>query len=750
MVARSGLLRPRWDLGLRALVPELRAMAGEPKPDLLAGLGAASLVLPLALLAAVDAGVAPVAAIVTTLVAGLVGTLLGGSRIGSSGPALAASATLSALVVEHGVEALGLACLLSGVLQLVAGVLGAGRVTNLVPLGVTRGFVLGLGATLLLQALPHVLGVETPANLSSLELLDHLGAQIPHAPVPGLVIAGVTLVLAGLALRFAPFAPVTLLVALAAAPVVWLAALEVPTLGEGSLSAPQLGVPALPHTDIASIVGLSITLALASSLETLLSSNAQRESDPERRGDPDQDLLANGLVCIALAFAGGLPASASIARAEPLRLARPRSRLAGLVVAVVAGCVGLLVLALGAYVPLAAIAAGALLAALVLLDPRPLLSLVRASRAEAANALVTLLAITLLGLANGVLVGLVLSLLASVSRVARSRASFSEGKSGAPHQLALGGPITFLSAPTLLDLRARLESLEASEGLVIDLRSVSFVDATGAARLLELTRAMQGRGGRVALLGVSPQCRVPIERADHAKSLEDRFAVSDRDVDRILVKKGAFSAEKHVLAGLSRFRAEMREHYLPLFDQLADGQSPHTLLVTCVDSRINPELLTGAHPGELFIVRCLGALVSPVGEDNLPSEAAAVEYAVGVLGVRNVIVCGHSQCGAIKALKTGHVPGELASLGRWSQRAELASGDLHVHDDLDAACRAATAKQLENLRTIPQVAEREAQGALRLSAWFYDVGKAEVFEWDATKSDYVLAGEARASAAPSP
>ena len=725
-------------------------MAGEPKPDLLAGLGASSLVLPLALLSAVDAGIAPVAAIVTTLVAGLVGTLLGGSRIGSSGPALAASATLSALVVEHGVESLGLACLLAGVLQLVAGVLGAGRVTNLVPLGVTRGFVLGLGATLLLQALPHVLGVETPANLSSLELLDHLGAQIPHAHVPGLVIAGVTLVLAALALRFAPFTPVTLIVALVAAPVVWLAALEVPTLGEGSLSAPRLGVPALPHTDIASIVGLSITLALASSLETLLSSNAQRESDPARRGDPDQDLLANGLVCIALAFAGGLPASASIARAEPVRLAKPRSRLAGLVVAVVAGLLGLLVLAIGAYVPLASIAAGALLAALVLLDPRPVVALWRSSRAEAANAFVTLAAITLLGLANGVLVGLAISVLSSVSRVARSRASLAEGKAGAPHQLALGGPITFLSAPTLLDLRARLGELDASAGLVVDLRNVSFVDATGAARLVELTRAIHDRGGRVALLGVSPLSRPAIDRADRDETLVDRFAVSDRDVDRILARKGAFSAEKHVLAGLSRFRAEMREHYSPLFDQLADGQSPHTLLVTCVDSRINPELLTGAHPGELFIVRCLGALVSPVGEANLPSEAAAVEYAVGVLGVRNVIVCGHSQCGAIKALKSGHVPAELASLGRWSQRAELASGDLHAHDDLDAACRAATAKQLENLRTIPQVAAREAQGELRLSAWFYDVGKAEVFEWDGAKSDYVLAGESRASVAPSP
>jgi carbonic anhydrase len=194
----------------------------------------------------------------------------------------------------------------------------------------------------------------------------------------------------------------------------------------------------------------------------------------------------------------------------------------------------------------------------------------------------------------------------------------------------------------------------------------------------------------------------------------------------------------------------MREHYTPLFDQLADGQSPHTLLVTCVDSRIQPELLTGSHPGELFIVRSLGGLVSPVAEGNLPNEAAAVEYAVGVLGVRNVVVCGHSKCGAIKALKSGHAPTELEALNRWMLKAEAASGDLHAFDDADEAAKAATARQLENLRSIPQVREREERGELELRAWFYDVGHAEVFEWDPQRRRYQIAGlEARASLRPS-
>lgn len=744
---RWGFLRPRWDLGLRSLAPEIRAVReGSPRKDLLAGLGASALVLPLGLFTAVDAGVAPVSAVVTLVVAGVLGTLLGGSRIGSSGPALAVSAALAALASAHGAATLGMACLLAGLLQLAFAVVGAGRVALLVPLGVTRGFVVGLGGALVLSALPHLLGVATPADLAPLEMLDHVGANIGHASGAGVAIAGATLAAGGIALRFAPTVPAAMVTTLLAIPLVWGLELDLPTLGEDTFVAPRIGPPTLPRTGIAAIIGITITIALSGSLETLLSSNAQREGDPERRGDPDQDLLANGLACTALAFLGGMPASASIARAAPLRMAQPTSRLAGLFVALFAGLVGVLFLLLGRFVPLAAIAAAVVVAAAPLLDPRPLVALVRASRFEGATAALTLVAILVLGLVAGAFVGLALALLVAVARVARSRASLHAGKAGAPHQLSLFGSLTFLAAPMLVDFADRLEKLDGAPGLVIDLRSVSFVDATGAARLVEITQRKVARGGAVALLGVSAQCRDVIVRADPTGKLEERFAISDKDVDRLLGRAGSFEAQAHVLVGLERFRTDVREHYSPLFDQLADGQSPHTLLITCVDSRVNPELLTGTHPGELFIIRSLGALVSPTGEDNLPSEAAAVEYAVGVLGVRNVIVCGHSQCGAIKALKSGHAPKELESLNRWLGKAETASGDLHGFSNLDDACRAATARQLANLRTIGQVKEREEKGELHLHAWFYDVGKAEVFDWDAKRSEYKLAGaESRAS-----
>jgi carbonic anhydrase len=734
-------------------MPELRRLGQRAGlvDDAWAGLGAASLTLPLALFVAADAGLPPIQALVTAVVAGILGALFGGSRLTSDGPALAATTALSLLATGHGPVAVEVACLIAGALQLVVGVLGLGRFAHLVPIGVAHGFVLGLGAYLALHALPHALGLPTPPDLTPVQILDHLGSDIGQASGPALTLGALTLVCGGAAVLRWPRVPVVLGVLLCGTMIQWVVGLDVPTLShESALVMPSFGLPFLPRSEIAAIFGLSITIAIVTSLETLLSSHATRLVDDEQRVDPNQDLIANGLSCLVLAFMGGMPASASIARGAALSRGRPATRRAGLVVALISAGVGVVLLLVAPHVPLGVVGTSVLLVALPLIDPRPLLRLFRQARVEGTVALVTAVTTTFVGLVEGVGVGVVLTLAVAAVNVARARSTIHAGRDGRPTQVSLSGPLTFLAAPMLHDLSTRVDDLAKGSGLIVDLRSVTFVDGTGAARLVAIAAGHLARGGKVALLGVSASCRDALVRADAEGRLEGSFAIADKDVDTILGVAGAFHAQAHVMAGLERFRSEMREHYTPLFDQLADGQSPHTLLVTCVDSRIQPELLTGAHPGELFIVRSLGGLVSPVAEGNLPNEAAAVEYAVGVLGVRNVVVCGHSKCGAIKALMSGQAPTELEALQRWMLKAEAASGDLTGFADADEAAKAATARQLENLRSIPQVREREQKGELELRAWFYDVGHAEVFEWDSKRQRYAIAGlETRASLRPS-
>jgi carbonic anhydrase len=193
-----------------------------------------------------------------------------------------------------------------------------------------------------------------------------------------------------------------------------------------------------------------------------------------------------------------------------------------------------------------------------------------------------------------------------------------------------------------------------------------------------------------------------------------------------------------VAASFDRFREEVRERFTPLYEKIAEDQRPHTLFIGCVDSRVTPALLTGTHPGELFVIRCLGAIVVPPGGVTLGGEAAAIEYAVGVLGVRNVVVCGHSRCGAIRAMSGGQVPAGLDSLARWLESAAPAAGDLRAATDLDQAARNTTVRQLQNLRRFPQVRAGLEAGTLQLHAWFYDVVRAELYEWREESQSFVV------------
>jgi len=157
------------------------------------------------------------------------------------------------------------------------------------------------------------------------------------------------------------------------------------------------------------------------------------------------------------------------------------------------------------------------------------------------------------------------------------------------------------------------------------------------------------------------------------------------------------------------------------FAQLADGQSPQVLFITCSDSRVVPALITGARPGELFELRTAGNIVPPYASQHPTSEAATIEYAVEVLGVSDVIVCGHSHCGAVGALVRGDdltgVPAVRDWLAHATPRPEGAVEDPAVTE----AVQSHVLTQLLRLRSYPPIANKLTHGQLRLHAWFYEV-----------------------------
>ncbi|GAA3056537.1 carbonic anhydrase [Streptomyces glomeratus] len=165
------------------------------------------------------------------------------------------------------------------------------------------------------------------------------------------------------------------------------------------------------------------------------------------------------------------------------------------------------------------------------------------------------------------------------------------------------------------------------------------------------------------------------------------------------------------------------------FARLAEGQSPQVLFITCSDSRVVPALITGARPGELFELRTAGNIVPPYTSELPTSEAATVEYAVEVLGVRDVVVCGHSHCGAVGALVRGDDLTAVPAVRDWLAHAapEPRAADADDPAVADAVQNHVLA-QLLRLRSYPCVEQRLATGRLRLHGWYYEVHTGAVRE----------------------
>lgn len=198
-----------------------------------------------------------------------------------------------------------------------------------------------------------------------------------------------------------------------------------------------------------------------------------------------------------------------------------------------------------------------------------------------------------------------------------------------------------------------------------------------------------------------------------------------------------------LVQGIHKFQQDSFRPMKDLFEQLAGGQHPETLMITCSDSRIVPNLITQTHPGDLFILRNAGNLVPPHGT-GVCGESATIEFAVAGLGVRDIIICGHSHCGAMKGLL---YPEELESLplmAAWLAHAATTARiikDNYQHLEGNGLLTAATQEnvlvQLGHLRTLPAVASRLVKGDLHLHGWVYKIETGEVFAFDPTSGQFL-------------
>jgi carbonic anhydrase len=215
---------------------------------------------------------------------------------------------------------------------------------------------------------------------------------------------------------------------------------------------------------------------------------------------------------------------------------------------------------------------------------------------------------------------------------------------------------------------------------------------------------------------------------------------------------------KKLIEGIVKFRTDVLPQYRETFAQLALGQSPDALFIGCSDSRVAVNVFASTDPGDLFVIRNVGNLIPvcmPQAEQVIadPSVPAAIEFAIQTLKVSHVIVCGHSECGAMQALISGRQQLKSQHLKEWLRHGDDALEQLQFESTSENINKLSrhnrlsqinVLKQIEHLKTYPLIQNKLQSGELLLHAWWFELGQADVYAFEESVGEFVLIDEKEA------
>jgi carbonic anhydrase len=199
-----------------------------------------------------------------------------------------------------------------------------------------------------------------------------------------------------------------------------------------------------------------------------------------------------------------------------------------------------------------------------------------------------------------------------------------------------------------------------------------------------------------------------------------------------------------LIRGIHKFQSDVFQKREDFFHRLTRGQNPQALFITCSDSRVVPDLITQTDPGDLFVVRNAGNLIPPHVPGQSCGEVAAVEYAVRALGIRDIVVCGHTGCGAMQAVMTPGGADAMPRVRQWLGHADASweivmtqYGELSEEARWKVLTQENVLVQLEHLRTHPTVAAGLVAGEVRLHGWIYKIETGDVFAYDPDSGQFL-------------
>ncbi|MGW0465390.1 bifunctional SulP family inorganic anion transporter/carbonic anhydrase [Streptomyces sp. NPDC003027] len=715
--------------------------------DLSASIAVFLIALPLSLGIALATGAPLQAGLVAAAVGGIVVGRLGGAPLQVSGPAAGLTVVTAELIQIYGWRTTCAITVLAGLAQLGLAALRVARSALAVSPAIVHGMLAGIGVTIAVAQLHIVLGGSPQSSVvdnvlglpGQLADLHPVGLSLSLLTIAALLLWPKLPGRAGLLLRKVPAALAA--VALATA-VAGFAGLSVPRVDLPSWSSHAL--PGLPEGPVLGIAAGVLTITLVTSVQSLLSAVAVDKlvaSRPDHghgipRSDLDRELAGQGAANIVSGALGGLPVAGVAVRSTANVSAGAISRHSTMLHGVWVVLAALFLVPVIDLIPLPALAALVMVVGIQMVSITHIRSVTR--HREVLVYGVTLSAVVLIGILEGVALGIAVATAVAMGRLAKTRVTAEE--QDGRHLVRVRGQLTFIAVPRL---SRALHQVPQGSHVVVELDG-SFMDHAAYETLHDWQATHVRNGGTVEMAGPSGAriaepdaephscCRPWMPwRNHHCGSQGEQPAHETR------------RANGHQLAsGIGKFQ----RNTAPLVrDELArlarEGQSPSQLFLTCADSRLVTSMITSSGPGDLFTVRNVGNLVPLPGEESGDdSVAAAIEYAVEVLRVDSITVCGHSGCGAMQALLNSRPDAPQTPLRRWLRHGlpslERMASRKHAWarisgrlpaDDVEQLCLTNVVQQLEHLRAYEPVARRLADGTLTLHGMYFHVGEAQAY-----------------------
>ncbi|MHB1949569.1 MAG: bifunctional SulP family inorganic anion transporter/carbonic anhydrase [Gammaproteobacteria bacterium] len=730
----------RWDLGIKTLIPEWKSLLSPQflKNDLFAGITIGLIAIPLSLAIALASGVSPGAGLISAIVAGIVCALFGGSRLSVSGPAAAMSVLIADTVEKMGIEGLFFVGFLAGLMQVVSGILGFGRLGRYVPIPVIAGFTAGIGVIILIGQLPRAFGLLPPAESQTIDVLLHVKKYFHLVNWTCFSLTVFTILVIRLLPKILPKIPSVLVAVIATSLIVSFFHLDVPLIGAVPRTLPSPHFPPYPDFNFSEVIFIAFSIFLLASLETLLSTTAIDKLTQTKKHDPNQELVGQGLGNMLVSVFGGIPITGVIVRSAANIRAGAKTRRASIIHSLLILLTVFAIAPLISQIPIVALAGVLFSVAFSMISYRELRNFFKTDFTEGLIYVITFLTIISVDLIAGVQAGMVAAAIILLIKAAKTNLHFTSSSEDSVMRLSIAGSLTFLSSSEFSALENKLETIKPEQIVVIDLMNVTNMDSSGASAIVDLYQYSQSRQIQFYIKGLQRRFERLMILNGGKDILENHYLLSENQLKNSLSPSQVTSSHERLIHGVRLFYNECERHDRRLFEFIASTQDPHTLFVTCSDSRMVPNLLTSTEPGELFIVRNVGNCIPPYGSLSIFSEAAAFEFALTNLDISDIVICGHSNCGAMRACKDLNTKAE-SQTPKLSSWIEIMQSQLKLNKDIsiNEVAKLNILNQMENLKKYPVVQQRIAsEKPLAIYGWFFCFEENLVYEWDENENSF--------------